>query len=78
MGDYSQAFNALIQGLTANPNAPELYHERGIFYQNAAKTDAAIREYNLGIKFAENDTLRNSIIISKATAYSDLRNLKEA
>lgn len=78
LGDYSQAFDALNQGLTANPNSAELYHERGIFYQNAAKTDAAIRDYNLGIKFAENDTLRNSIMISKATAYSDLRNFKEA
>ena len=78
MGDYAKAFDALNQGLTANPNSPVLYQERGIFYQSINKIDAAIRDYNLGINFADNDTGRNAIMISKATAYSEIRDFKEA
>ncbi len=78
MGDYAKAFDALNQGLTANPNAADLYHERGVLYQNMNKIDAAIRDYNLGIKFAENDTAKNAIMISKGTAYSQIRDFKEA
>ncbi len=76
MNEFTLALEALNQGLAENPSDANLYHFRGLFFQACHKEEVAIRDYNLGIKFAENDTIRNFIMISKATALSQTRDFQ--
>lgn len=75
---YDEALIALDEGLTENPKSAQLYHERGILYQSYSLIDRALRDYSLGVKFAENDSIKNSIRISEATAMSQTRNFEGA
>lgn len=73
---YEDAISSLDQGLKANPKSSLLYHERALLFQSYNLVDRALRDYELGIKFAESDSLKNSIKISQSTCKSQMRDFK--
>lgn len=76
---FKEALLALDDGLAANKKSAILYQERGVLYQSYGLLEEAERDFNLGIQFsADNDTLKNAIMISKATVKSDFRNFEAA
>lgn len=75
---YDEALTALNDGLAANKTDSFLYHERGLLYQSYGMNDHALRDYNLGIKFAENDSVKNSVMISKSVSRSRVRDFQGA
>lgn len=75
---YDEALGALNDGLAANKTNSHLYHERGLLYQSFGMNDHALRDFNLGIKFAENDTVKNAVMISKSVSRSHVRDFQGA
>ena len=74
--EYEEALRALDQGLSANSKSAYLYHQRGILVQCYGMNDKAQRDYDLGIKFSDNDTLSNAIKISKAVLKAHTRDFQ--
>jgi tetratricopeptide (TPR) repeat protein len=78
MGEVIEALGTLNQGLEKNPSDALLYQERGKFFQICDNFEFAMRDFNQGIKFAENDTIRNEIMFSKGTVLMQTRDFKGA
>lgn len=67
LGDPKNMFKSLNEGLSENPNSAVLYNARGTFYQRINKIDVALRDINLGLKFAENDSITTMLKLSLAS-----------
>ncbi|MFT5822528.1 MAG: tetratricopeptide (TPR) repeat protein [Crocinitomix sp.] len=78
LGEYEEALLALDEGLQENTKSANLYHERGIIYQSFSAEEMALRDYTLGIKFAENDSVINSIKITRSTLSMQTREFDKA
>jgi tetratricopeptide (TPR) repeat protein len=75
---YDEALTALNDGLAENSEESQLYNQRGMLYQSYGKIEPALRDYKIGLKFAENDTVRNVLWLNQATAKSQKRDFQGA
>jgi tetratricopeptide (TPR) repeat protein len=62
--DPIKMFQTLNNGLSENPNSSLLYNQRGGLYQTIGKIDLALRDINLGLKFADNDSVKTILKLS--------------
>ncbi|WP_139134380.1 tetratricopeptide repeat protein [Crocinitomix algicola] len=80
-GQYEETFKGLNSAIIANPDNAYLYDTRGFFYKTIGKPNVALRDYRIALEKAEtfeNDTAYHSVLMNRATVYSDIREFELA
>ncbi len=78
MKEFDNEFSTYNAGLRVLQKSSTLYQSRGMKFQNAGMFEEALRDYNLAVKFAENDSAKYSFINSRSTAKLNMRNFQGA
>lgn len=67
-GEHVMAIEVLSEGLASNKYSTSLYNARGLIFMEFNLLDRAMRDFDQGIKFADNDTLKYKIMLNKSAA----------
>lgn len=73
-----QALKTTFKAISINRKDPEPYSRAGTLYVSRNITDSAIYMFNLAIKYATNDTLRNMYLMNRGTAKMNTRDFEGA
>lgn len=73
-----QALKTTFKAISINRKHAEPYSRAGRLYVSQNLTDSAIYMFNLAVKYASNDTLRNMYIMNRGTAKQSTRDFEGA
>ena len=73
-----EALKVVESAILLDKTSSEPYNSAGRYYQSGGIADSAIIMFNLAIKYAKNDTIKNSYIMNRGVAKSSVRDYKGA
>lgn len=75
---YRDAISTILKAIPLNRKKAEFYNRAGTYYESGGIIDSAVYMFNLAIKYALNDTMKNAYLQNRGAAKIANRNFEGA